>query len=629
MGSDLRLTGLGSGTDMDAIIAKLMAVERRPVAALQKRQLDLEAKRDVWRDVHSRLANLRTKAIDLKLPSTFNAKKVVSGDDKVVAATVTADAIVANYSIKVEDLAQAHSVRSATQTSAIAALGLNAGDITVGEKSDGSAATVSISANDSLNSIAEKINKTSSTVLASVVTVATNDVRLVLKSKNTGVEYAMNHASGNTGNVANGTSDALTALGVLNGAGTAFVDEATAAADSKVRIDGLLIQRSTNTISDTITGLTLDLKAKSASDGGGGFLATTLTVSANTSTAVKAVNGFVEQFNSVQSFISSKMTKDPVTGKAGILQGDPTASTILGNVRRMVTGKVAGMIDKKYDSLSQIGITTGAWSSADRDKLVFDSSKFTKAMEEDPALVAELFGAQVSNVALTTNGATAGASTTASGFNAADLLNGQTSSASWGSAGGGWQGNTVGGTDYVDITFSESKTIDKIKIHTLNSDTQPAASFGVRDFDIQYWANGTWNTIKSVTNNTNAIYTEDFSALTTDKIRIDVKDVNTDGIDPKYARLVEVEVFQKNFGAASQLDEYLLNLTKTDGTVTSARTVLDKQVQSTKDRITKMELRLKEKEERLINRFAKLETALGKLNRQGSWIQSQLNALMG
>lgn len=632
MASELRLSGLGTGADMDGIIKKLMEIERRPVVALQKRQLELEAKRDLWRDINTRLSGLKSKITDLKLPSTFNAKKASSGDDKIITATATSDAIASTYSIKVEDLAQAHSVRSATQASATAALGLAAGNITVGKKTDGTAAVIDISANDSLNSVAEKINKNSSTVTASVITVATNDVRLVLTSKSTGASYNMGRPTvpgTNTGDVIDGTSNALTALGFFgnaDGDGDDFNSTSAAAKDSKVRIDGLLVQRSGNTITDAITGLTLNLKAKSASDGAGGFLPTSVTVSADSSAATNAISAFVEQYNAVQGFISDKMAKDPTTGRAGLLQGDPTASLILNTIRRMVTGKVAGMTGKKYDSLTQIGITSGAWNSADKDKLKFDSAKFTAAMNSDPAVVAELFGAQTVNVALTSNGTTAAASSTAVGYNAADLLNGLTSSDAWGAAGGGWQDDTADVfPDTVTLTFSENKTIDKIKLYTLNSATQPSTSYGVKSFDIQYWDGGAWNTLKSVTDNTVGYYTAEFEAVTTNQIQIVINDVN--GNSPKYSRLIEIEAYQKNYGAASQLDDYLNTLTKSSGTVTSTRNLLEKQVQNTKDRISKMETRLEDKEDRLIKQFAKLETALGKINRQGAWLQAQLGSL--
>ena len=63
----MRLSGLASGVDMDGIIEGLMAIERRPLVLMQSRQQELEAQKNAWRDVNTRLKNLSDKFLSLKL----------------------------------------------------------------------------------------------------------------------------------------------------------------------------------------------------------------------------------------------------------------------------------------------------------------------------------------------------------------------------------------------------------------------------------------------------------------------------------------------------------------------------------------------------------------------------------
>lgn len=614
----LRLSGLSSGTDWEAIIQKMMEAARKPLEVQQQRQLALESKRDLWRDVQTRLGNLQSAINTLKLASTFDAKNASSSDEKVLTATAGADAAAGTYSIVVSDVAKAQRVRSNAQTSDTSALGLAAGTITVGKQADGTAATINVTASDTLRSLADKINNTSTTVKASVVKVATNDYRLVLTAANTGADYAFNGT--NTGNVVDGTSNALTTLGILGGTdanANTFNDanEVDPAQNASVTIDGLSIQRNSNIINDAITGLTINLVQKAPTQ------TITLTVSNDNTTALDAAKAFVDQYNSAYDFIKGKMSTQVGTNKPGPLQGDPLAATILSRLRTLANGTVSS-ISGKLDSLSQVGITTGKFGTADQDKLLLDSTVFADKLTKNLKEVKELFGAQAVNVALNSNGATATASSTAAGYSASDVINGDASSTSWGAPGGGWMDNTAGTfPDTLDITFSAARTINQVVIYTIDSATLPASTNGIKDFDLQYWQGGAWQTLKSVTGNTSGKITLDFDAVSTDKIRIQINASN----DASQSRLVEVAAYQKNDGVAVRLNDYLNSLLTGNGSIPSTRSSLDKEVTRVKERINTMEQRLAQQEDQLYQKFARTEQTLSTLRAQ----QSRLQAIFG
>lgn len=109
------VSGLASGIDWREIIDSLMAIERRPIAALEQREATLNARLTAIRDVNSLAVTLKGKAFALSLRSSIMARSAeVDGD--AVAATASADAATGVHEVTVYRLATA---TRATSTSSI------------------------------------------------------------------------------------------------------------------------------------------------------------------------------------------------------------------------------------------------------------------------------------------------------------------------------------------------------------------------------------------------------------------------------------------------------------------------------------------------------------------------------
>ena len=127
------------------------------------------------------------------------------------------------------------------------------------------------------------------------------------------------------------------------------------------------------------------------------------------------------------------------------------------------------------------------------------------------------------------------------------IINGDRTGAGWGS-GGGWNDVTAGTfPDWVQIVFNGQKTIDHVVVVTLQDNYQspvlPTASttftkYGVTDFNVQAWNGSSWVTLGTVAGNNLVMRTVNFTAITTDRIRI-----NITGALASYSRLVEVEAW--------------------------------------------------------------------------------------
>ena len=178
------------------------------------------------------------------------------------------------------------------------------------------------------------------------------------------------------------SNNVLSTLGVLK---HGLAHETTQAKDAQFSIDGVAMTRATNTVSDALTGVTLNLAGQGDS---------TLTISRDTSTIQSAVQSFVTAYNSVQKFISDQSSYDSTTKKSGDLFGDSTLLNVESDLSNIVGGEVPGLwgssadLGKVSNTLAAIGITMDQTGT-----LVIDSSALSTAISDNPDQVAALFSA--------------------------------------------------------------------------------------------------------------------------------------------------------------------------------------------------------------------------------------------
>jgi flagellar hook-associated protein 2 len=101
-----------------------------------------------------------------------------------------------------------------------------------------------------------------------------------------------------------------------------------AAADASITVNGLTVTRSSNTITDVITGVTINLVKVS------GTTEFTLTVAQDSSALTSKLNSFVSSYNQVMSTING------LRGNAttrGILSGDATSAALKNTLRNIIT----------------------------------------------------------------------------------------------------------------------------------------------------------------------------------------------------------------------------------------------------------------------------------------------------
>ena len=179
----------------------------------------------------------------------------------------------------------------------------------------------------------------------------------------------------------------------------------------------------------------------------------------------------------------------------------------------------------------------------------------------------EVSGSGLFNVAQAVAGSTFPRAIASSTFNTnfpvSAVINGDRQGRNWGS-GGGWNDATEGqfGSDWLQVNFSGTKTINEIDVYTLRDayasqsgnptateifNTAPNTGFGITSFDVQYLVGASWVNIPGgrVVTNSNVWRRFTFSPVSTSAVRVVVRDgVLWTSAPNNYSRIVEVEAYQ-------------------------------------------------------------------------------------
>jgi len=381
----------------------------------------------------------------------------------------------------------------------------------------------------------------------------------------------------------------------------------------------VLITDTSNQIDQAIPGVTLSLISADPD--------TTVNVSveADIEGIRQAISNLIDAYNNLIDDINQQQSYDADTNQeGGPLFGKITLTNIRNQIVQIITNPVEG--SSSITSIFELGITPDLTGH-----LNVNETTLNQILTTDLEGVKELFSAN-RNVALSSFGTTASASSTHSSgnFPVESVNNGETTSDNWGTSGGGWKDGTQSEfPDYLTLTFDQIRTLNKVMIYTLDSDTYPASTYGIKDYELQYLApNGDpnsdddWITYTTVTSNTQGVMTHYLFSVSTQAIRLKINDSN----DGEWSRVIEFEAYQYT-GIAGKLKDYLSYVTdSTTGLIATIEDSLQAQNEDYEERIETQEKLLQMKEESLWRQFTYMEQYLSVMQAQSTWLTQQVYA---
>lgn len=372
--------GLASGLPIKEMVAQLVALERAPLAQMQKQVSSAQSKLSIYGTLNSLVTSLGDAGGRLAGANAFKAVKAASSLPDAVGVTVAAGTAPTAFSLQVQRLAQAQNTASAAvplgSGMGAGTLSIGMGDWSSGSFVAGSGAAVEITVEegkDTLADIAQQINAADAQVTATVLKDASGE-RLLLRSKATGAEMGFQVTATDT------DPDDGKDLGRLAYLGAGSPSTLTQAGlNAQATLNGVAIESASNTVKDAIEGITLELKQVTAPDA-----KAEVSISDDKDAMRKTVQGFVDAYNALMDMLGTATKYDPETKVAGSLQGDSTAVGLKNAIRGMMRSSTPG---GEFSQLLDIGIEIKA-----DGKMSINSATFDRALEK-PAELGKLFGA--------------------------------------------------------------------------------------------------------------------------------------------------------------------------------------------------------------------------------------------
>ncbi len=349
---------------------------------------------------------------------------------------------------------------------------------------------------------------------------------------------------------------------------TDFTENQTAQ-NAQIRVDGYppsgWIERTTNTISNVVQGVTLTLKGTTAGS------TVTVTVNNDSEGVKEKINAFVSTYNSVKTFLNNNTDYDADTEEAGTLLGNYTAELIESQLREIIINLAPGFEDgtDTYTHLGQVGIQTVGRSSDETSlgTLSVDETVLDAALADDFDAVIELF---------------------------ADSFSGYSSS-------------------------------DYLEFHQASDELTTPGKYDVQaDFDAS--GNLTGGRMKLTTESTyrDATVSDSYLVGTSDNPEEGLwVECEWDGVSSTQSATVRVT--QGIAGRVGDILEEILDTT--EGVLHNADESYEEVVSNLDDRIEQEEARLEQLRERLVAKYARLEQLLMELQAQQNWAQQMADNL--
>jgi len=365
--SGITFSGLATGMSTDDIVTKLMAAERAPIDRLNKTKTDEATRLQAYSQLNTRLDDLHKAADAMNITSEVRTTKVNLSSDTAFSAT-SSSASTGSYNIAVTQLAQVQkNVGNGYSSSSATTFGT--GTITV----NGTAITINAT-NNSLLGLKTAINAQSGTTGVNATIIndgkTTNSYHLVLTGKDASTSFAVTN-------------------GLTGGSGTALTFTKTQdAQQAKAIIDGTEVVSNSNTLTDVISGVTLNLKATSPIAVPGTpptYTTTKVDIVSDPGTLKEKISTFVSSYNKVMDWINqgyvTKTAAETAAAKAAgqedilsdYLRGDSTVRSVKQSLQSILTNSVNG--NGSLHLLNDVGITTNKDGS-----LTMNSTKFDTAL---------------------------------------------------------------------------------------------------------------------------------------------------------------------------------------------------------------------------------------------------------
>ena len=360
--------GINSNLDTSGIIDNLVTLQRQPITIVEAKRALEEAKLLSFQDLRDRLQNFKSIVNTLNTESRFLttegvfSNKSATDTNKVATLTTSSSATSGTFSLVVNNLARETKLLSTGFADTSSTLNNGTVSITVGT----TVTEITINeSNNTLDGLRLAINNSGANVQANFLNdgSASNPVKLVISGTETGSDNAVSIAASNT------------LFGFGQETPITF-SETQAAQNASFVLDGVSVTKADNTVTDVITGTTLQLESA-----GSGII----TLSPDEDAIKEKIQNYVDGFNELMVHLNSELALTESTGETGVLFANFTVQNLQQTLRETITDQVQG-VTGDFSYLSQIGLKTQSDGT-----LTIDDGDLSTAIATNIENVTQLF----------------------------------------------------------------------------------------------------------------------------------------------------------------------------------------------------------------------------------------------
>ena len=425
----IRLSGMASGLDTEAIVEELMSAQRMKKTKIENKETKLTWKQEKWKELNTKLYSFYTNKVSkMRLQGSYMTKKVTSSDEGIVKASVGSSAPKGAHTLEVNSLASAQYVTSAKvkhtdgnttlngNAKLVSSLGMTAGQKITIQSGDKEAVEFEVTDSSSISDFVSACRDAGINA-----NFDEKQQRFFLSSKDSGQENSFTITDDGTQLQFLGletiTDAMVSGSSASDISGDADHFSMKIAKDAEVVLDGAVITSSSNNLS--VNGLSLDLI--SAEPG----REIKLTVEDDVDAVYGMVKDFVKEYNSILKELNELYYADRAKGyepltdeqkeamsddevekwekkiKDSLLRRDNTIGNLASAMRTTMMGQVS--VDGKSYSLSSFGIMTSSdysekgllhiYGDSEDETYADQEDKLKKAISENPDAVVEVMSA--------------------------------------------------------------------------------------------------------------------------------------------------------------------------------------------------------------------------------------------
>lgn len=368
----IRITGLNSGLDTEAIIQSLVSAYSTKKDDYVKAQTKLSWKQDAWKSLNTKIYSLYDKIGKMRYSDAYNMKKTSVSDSTKATVTAGANSVIGSYSLRIEQLAKAGYLTGGEmgsdtkETTTLSELGYSGtGKISV--TSGGETTEIDVDGNTTVKDFVSKLKEAG--------------VKASYDSKNQRIYVAASETGAENDFTLSGDKDALSALGLSDDKAKRIKGQ-----DSIIYFNDAKFTSSGN--SYEINGLTIEALAETGAD------EVTVTNKVDTQGIYDKVKDFLKDYNELMLEMTKLYNADSAKGyeplttdekdamtdtqveewekkiKDALLRRDSTLDSIMSTMKTNMAKSYT--VDGKSYSLSNFGIATlGVLNAKDNEESLY------------------------------------------------------------------------------------------------------------------------------------------------------------------------------------------------------------------------------------------------------------------